>query len=61
MKNDEARLVCTIIPIFAFGALIGFIIGSALLDSKMRKQAIERGHALHDPATGEWRWKEEGE
>lgn len=27
----------------------------------LRQQAIERGYAIHDPQTGEWRWKTDSE
>lgn len=44
--------------------LVGFLFGVFFVESiinkfdEFKKKAIEKGYAMHDPKTGEWKWKE---
>lgn len=59
--DEKARIVVGALAFAACAFVAGMAIGLELTTHTLRQQAIERGYAIHDPVTGDWRWLEDSE
>lgn len=59
--SDLIKVAIGVLFIIAILLFMAFILGHGCATTRYQQEIIERGYALHDPQTGEWRWKEEGE
>lgn len=58
MDKDDG---CFVLGLCAMAAFLAFTAGFGIGADYRQTQAIERGYAIHDPQTGEWRWKTDSE
>ena len=58
-KEEWASLWGLVVGVLASTAILSAIFGTIDARPELRSlkhEAVERGHAIHDPMTGEWRW-----
>jgi hypothetical protein len=55
-ENVKAVLLFGLILCFA-GCVITHIATAEAINSKWRRQCVNRGHAEYNATTGEWQWK----
>lgn len=58
MDRDDG---CFVLGLCAWTAFVAIIAGFYIGADHRQTQAIERGYAIHDPVTGDWRWLEDSE
>lgn len=55
--KETTWILCIVIG----AAAGGLYLGASRHRLALQQQAIERGYAIHDPITGDWRWKTDSE
>ena len=59
MRDRHKNALCLIAIVLSGVLIFASYMSSRLETAGLRQQAIERGHARHNPTTGEWEWIDE--
>lgn len=59
MSEDALKGLFLVIVIVVFSAMAGVFVGNVMTVNYYREEALNRGFAEYNSATGDWQWKGE--